>query len=179
MTLLFIFLFGLIVGSFLNAAIYRLHTGESILFERSHCPNCKHELAAVDLVPVFSFILLGGKCRYCAHPISWQYPVVEILTAIVFVWLAISAQMQFASVTFIPKIIFACLLIVIGVFDYKYYLILDKVVYPAALLAIGWDIILAELSSCQVFGARFWWLDFLACSIIFRKGAGLDLATSN
>src|SRR5665213_2769212 len=90
-------LLGLVFGSFVNALVWRLHEQEvllekrkkpskkqleklSILNGRSMCPHCKHELAIKDLVPLFSWIALKGKCRYCGKPISWQYPVVELLT---------------------------------------------------------------------------------------------------
>ena len=81
---LLIFIFGLFIGSFLNCVIYRLEQGESFLKGRSYCPNCKHQLAWYDLLPVLSFLFLRGRCRYCKKPISWQYPIVELFTGIVF-----------------------------------------------------------------------------------------------
>src|ERR1700733_9360461 len=75
---------GLIIGSFLNCVTYRIEQESSFLKGRSYCPNCKHTLAWYDLVPVFSFLWLGGKCRYCHQKISWQYPLVEIATALLF-----------------------------------------------------------------------------------------------
>jgi leader peptidase (prepilin peptidase)/N-methyltransferase len=82
---IFIFIIGLIIGSFLNAIIWRLHSGESIIFGRSMCPQCRKELSPKDLVPLFSFIALSGKCRYCGGKISWQYPTVELSTSLLFV----------------------------------------------------------------------------------------------
>lgn len=76
-----IILFGLAAGSFLNVVVFRFGSGESILWGRSHCVSCKHVLKWSELVPVFSFLALGGKCRLCHGPISVQYPVVELLTA--------------------------------------------------------------------------------------------------
>ncbi|MDP2967306.1 MAG: prepilin peptidase [bacterium] len=84
---IFIFLFGLIIGSFLNCVIYRLalpSNSERGLKNRSYCPHCKHLLSWQDLIPVFSFIFLKGKCRYCQKPISLQYPIVEISTGLMF-----------------------------------------------------------------------------------------------
>lgn len=74
--------FGLIIGSFLNALSFRFNTGRNILKAmggRSRCMHCSHELGALDLVPVFSFLFLGAKCRYCHSKISWQYPTVEVV----------------------------------------------------------------------------------------------------
>src|SRR5690348_3301805 len=94
MLILFAAILGLIVGSFLNAWLYRLHAGESVVRGRSHCPHCHHELSALDLVPVLSFVWLRGRCRYCHAPISWQYPAVEALTALSFVLILLSDRLQ-------------------------------------------------------------------------------------
>jgi leader peptidase (prepilin peptidase) / N-methyltransferase len=75
---------GLLIGSFLNVLIYRLPRGEDFVQGRSHCPSCGHDLGPADLVPVFSYLLLGRRCRYCRTPISSRYAIVEILTAILF-----------------------------------------------------------------------------------------------
>lgn len=77
------FLFGLIIGSFLNVLVCRIHTGETIL-GRSHCPKCQKQIRWFDNVPVLSFFLLRGRCRDCKKQISWQYPLVELLTGVVF-----------------------------------------------------------------------------------------------
>lgn len=74
--------FGLIYGSFLNVVIARFDDWASIVKSRSNCPHCKTTLTWYDLVPIFSYIFLRGKCRYCRKPISWQYPAVEAATAI-------------------------------------------------------------------------------------------------
>ena len=82
--LLFIFLLGLTVGSFLNVCICRIPRGESIVYPNSHCPHCGGVIRPYDNVPVISFLVLRGKCRTCGDKISWQYPLVELLTAAVF-----------------------------------------------------------------------------------------------
>lgn len=76
--------YGLCIGSFLNVVIYRLPLKMPIAKGRSMCPSCTHSLSALDLVPLFSFLFLKGKCRYCGAPISWRYPGVEALTGLVF-----------------------------------------------------------------------------------------------
>jgi len=126
--LFFVFLLGLMVGSFLNAVIFRLYSNESISykssFERSHCPICKHELAWYDLIPVFSFIMLKAKCRYCGKPISWQYPLVEIATGFTFVFIF---QHFVGFFDLFYYLTLSCLLLVVFVYDLKHYIIPDKV----------------------------------------------------
>jgi prepilin signal peptidase PulO-like enzyme (type II secretory pathway) len=77
LALIFVAGIGVILGSFLNALLFRFNTGKSVLHGRSACMRCGHTLSALDLVPLLSFIFLRGRCRYCAARISWQYPVVE------------------------------------------------------------------------------------------------------
>ncbi|HEX4019665.1 MAG TPA: prepilin peptidase [Acidobacteriaceae bacterium] len=77
-------LLGLIFGSFLNVCIVRLPAGESILVPRSHCRHCKQPVGAIDNIPVVSWLLLRGRCRACGASISWQYPLVEAATGILF-----------------------------------------------------------------------------------------------
>jgi leader peptidase (prepilin peptidase)/N-methyltransferase len=83
--LAFIFVFGLLIGSFLNALIWRTHQERSINEKHSICPHCSHPLAWYDLFPVISFLYLRGQCRYCHTAISWEYPIVEFTTAVLFV----------------------------------------------------------------------------------------------
>ncbi|OGE80636.1 MAG: hypothetical protein A2660_00815 [Candidatus Doudnabacteria bacterium RIFCSPHIGHO2_01_FULL_45_18] len=142
MTLIIIFVLGLVVGSFLNVVVYRLHSGESVVFKRSHCPKCGHELAVLDLIPVVSFIWLNRSCRYCQTKISWQYPLIELTTAILFVLLAQNFQFSIFNFQFWYLLTVICFLIVIAVFDYKHYLILDKVIFPALALVTVWNIFL-------------------------------------
>jgi leader peptidase (prepilin peptidase)/N-methyltransferase len=83
---LVVIVLGLVSGSFLNVCIYRIPKGQSVAFPGSACPRCGTRLKAADLIPVISFLLLKGRCRYCAAPISWRYPLVEALTALL-MWL--------------------------------------------------------------------------------------------
>ncbi|HEV2339287.1 MAG TPA: prepilin peptidase [Patescibacteria group bacterium] len=76
---------GLCIGSFLNVLIDRIPRGESFLKGRSHCDFCLHQLRWYDLIPLLSFFLLKGRCRYCSKKIGWQYPIVELTTAILFI----------------------------------------------------------------------------------------------
>lgn len=129
-----IFIFGLIVGSFLNCVIYRLERNESFLRGRSYCPHCKHTLSWQDLIPLFSFLILKGKCRYCSRKISWQYPLVELATGILFIF--IFQLTIFNILSFCYLLTVSCFLIVIFVYDLKHYIIPDKVIYPAIVIAL-------------------------------------------
>jgi prepilin signal peptidase PulO-like enzyme (type II secretory pathway) len=131
----FFIIFGLIVGSFLNAVVYRLKVGKNIAFDRSLCPHCKHTLSAWDLVPVLSFVWLKAKCRYCHKPISWQYPLVETFTALVFFVVGWHFGFHLSEPMF-AYLVFCCFFIVIAVYDFKYFLILDKVLLPATVLTV-------------------------------------------
>ncbi|MSU54431.1 MAG: prepilin peptidase [Candidatus Staskawiczbacteria bacterium] len=130
---LFIFLFGLCVGSFLNVVIFRLEKEESFVTGRSHCPKCRHQLIWLDLIPVFSFLFLKGKCRYCSQKISWQYPAVEMATGLLFVLIFLATPYNLISILFLLYIV--SFLIVIFIYDLKHYLIPDKILFPAIIIS--------------------------------------------
>ncbi|HWB54861.1 MAG TPA: prepilin peptidase, partial [Tepidisphaeraceae bacterium] len=83
--LIFLFALGACVGSFLNVVVWRLPRGESLVLPPSRCPKCEHRLAWYDNIPIFGWLLLAGKCRYCKEKISPRYPIVELITALIFV----------------------------------------------------------------------------------------------
>ena len=116
MDIFLVVIFGLVIGSFLNVCICRIANEESIAFPPSHCTNCGYELKAKDLIPVLSYIFLGGKCRSCKEKISIQYPIVEILNAILYI--AIYLKFGF-TLNLFKFCLFASLLIVIGFIDFK------------------------------------------------------------
>ena len=115
------FLLGLSVGSFLNCIIYRLSVNEKPE-GRSYCPKCKHNLSYKDLVPVFSYIFLLGKCRYCKKKISIEYPLVELLTGALFL-LAFILVGTSVELIFLLAVLFFFFLIF--VYDLKHYIIPD------------------------------------------------------
>jgi len=129
-----IFLLGLIVGSFLNCVIYRLEENKSFLKGRSYCPHCKHILNWQDLIPLLSFLFLKGRCRYCQKPISLQYPLVELVTGLLFVSFFI---FHFSFFIFL----IACFMIIIFVYDLRHYIIPDKIIYPAILVSGIWYLV--------------------------------------
>jgi leader peptidase (prepilin peptidase) / N-methyltransferase len=139
----FIFIFGLIVGSFLNCVIYRLEKEESFLFGRSYCPRCKKILKAIDLIPVLSFLFLRGNCRYCKKKISWQYPLVELGNAFLFVLFFQHFNFFLPGFNFLAFIFYlaiSCFLVVIFVYDLKHFLIPDKIIFPAIGLALIYNL---------------------------------------
>jgi prepilin signal peptidase PulO-like enzyme (type II secretory pathway) len=152
-----VFLLGLIIGSFLNMVIVRLAGSPSWGHKRSVCPSCEKVISWYDNIPVLSFIILKAKCRNCHKKISWQYPIVEIICALLFVlWYFLFGT----SLKTISLMIFSAFLIVIFVYDLRHYLILDIVTIPAMIFAllINWlinGISLASLLIAGIFGAGF------------------------
>lgn len=127
-------LFGLSVGSFLNVVILRFDDVESIIKTRSHCPKCKKEIPWYDLFPFFSYIILAGKCRLCKKVISLQYPVVEAVTAIIFILI----YWQYGiSVSSFFLFLISSLLIVVAAYDWLHMEIPDILIYVAAVFASG------------------------------------------
>ncbi|KKQ52203.1 MAG: Type 4 prepilin-like protein leader peptide-processing enzyme [Parcubacteria group bacterium GW2011_GWD2_38_11] len=115
-------LLGLIIGSFLNAVVYRLNAVESLM-ERSHCPHCSKKVRWFDNVPLLSFILLSARCRDCGEKISWQYPIVEVVTGIIFALIGnyFFHSFDFASWTLTAYyLVIFSILMVIFVYDFKY-----------------------------------------------------------
>jgi leader peptidase (prepilin peptidase)/N-methyltransferase len=127
-------LFGLAFGSFLNVVIHRLPRAESLMFPGSHCPACGHELRAADNVPLVSWVMLGGRCRYCATPIPARYPLVELLGAAVFVLagLVFGLTIEGAAAAAV-----AALLIVIAFVDLDHLLVLDATTLVGAAIALA------------------------------------------
>ncbi len=131
------FVFGICFGSFFNVVGYRLPNNMSISFPSSHCPNCNHKLKAYELIPIFSYILLGGKCKNCKEKISIFYPIFELLTGILFVLCYLSYKEVYPEIL---NIIYACLfsssMIIIMISDIKYMIIPDEVLVFFSIILI-------------------------------------------
>jgi leader peptidase (prepilin peptidase)/N-methyltransferase len=126
-------LFGLVIGSFLNVCIHRLPLKQSVVRPGSRCPDCGYALRWYDNVPVVSYAMLGGKCRSCARPISMQYPLIEAMTALVFVmhWYA------FGATAMLPvRILFACALIVLFMIDLEHQILPDVITLPGIVIGL-------------------------------------------
>ena len=129
-------IYGLLIGSFLNVVIYRLPAGQSLARPRSRCPKCETQIAWYDNIPVFSWVLLRGRCRSCANPIAWRYPAVEVLTSAV----AIGATIRFAGLEETTSLValgatvvyfaFLASLIVISFIDIDHMIIPDRISLP-------------------------------------------------
>lgn len=89
-----IFIIGTLFGSFFSLAVYRIPIKESIMYGRSYCPKCSHKLSFLDLIPVLSYVFLGGKCRYCKEKIRARYICLEVLCGIVFLLFALSLKIN-------------------------------------------------------------------------------------
>ncbi|MDP2938271.1 MAG: prepilin peptidase [Candidatus Omnitrophota bacterium] len=118
------FIFGSIVGSFLNVCIHRMPLGESVVWPHSHCPKCKKKIPTYDNIPFLSYIILKGRCRFCHEKISLRYPLVELLTALMF--LAIFNRYGL-SYDFFIFIVFICGLIIATFVDIQHRIIPDEV----------------------------------------------------
>lgn len=128
-----IFIIGLVFGSFFNVVGYRLPNDMSIAFPASHCPNCNHKLKFYELIPVLSYVFLGGKCKQCKKRISLFYPFFELLTAVLFLMSYLIFGM---SIKFLISITFISVLIIISISDIKYYIIPDEVLIVGTVLII-------------------------------------------
>ena len=172
MIVVFVFILGLFIGSFLNVVVYRLHRQETFIKGTSKCLFCGHRLYPKDLIPLFSYLFLKGHCRYCRHRFSSQYPLVEAATGISFVliFLNVFPGGSFGFAHFMDWFqllswwVMASFLLIIFVYDLKYYLILDKVILPAIIfsfivnLILGqniWQMLLAALVGGGFFLAQF------------------------
>lgn len=175
-------LLGLVFGSFVNAFVWRLHEREelrksskkaskqqsealSIWRGRSMCPHCRHELAAKDLVPLFSWLMLRGRCRYCSKRISGQYPAVELLTAVIFtvsyLWWPQPLH-GIGLVQFIFWLVFAVMFIALAVYDLRWYTLPNKIVYPLIVIAL----VEALVTALAGHSASLYWEPVLGAVII-------------
>ncbi|MFI3201847.1 MAG: prepilin peptidase [Eubacteriales bacterium] len=130
---LYIFVIGCLIGSFLNVIVYRLPIGREFVKTRSACPQCGTQIKAYDLIPVLSYIILGGKCRHCKKSVALRYPLVELFMGILCVgtvWIKGFAMLSLCLC------IYAALLVVIGLIDWDTMLILDKLVICVLVMSI-------------------------------------------
>jgi leader peptidase (prepilin peptidase) / N-methyltransferase len=137
-----IFIFGLLIGSFLDCLVYRLNETRNwrkIFFGRSYCPKCKKKLLWFDNIPLLSFIFLKGRCRWCHTSILWHYPLAELITG--FLSLVIYHFFAASTVNLIFNLVIIYTLIGIFLSDFQYRTIPHQIVYPAIAIALIWQII--------------------------------------
>ncbi len=149
MLYLLIFIIGTAIGSFLNVVICRLPEKKTIVKGRSECPHCKAVLGLKDLIPILSFFVLKGKCGKCKKKISWQYPLVELATGLLFVFLAYFYNIgeSFANPLFYRDLVFVSALVVIFMTDLRFYLIFDSVTFPMMVFAFAINVFILSNSS--------------------------------
>lgn len=192
-----LFLTGLAVGSFLNLLVFRLGTAESIIWGRSHCMGCRHILEWRELIPVASFVVLGGKCRACRAAISFQYPIVEILTGVIYisVYNFYNQHIYFASpfsvftelpvfFGYVSGLIFyltaSTLVLAIAIYDFRTSIIAPALFLPFFVLTIVYQLILVFSGSSvreaglTVLAAVLTFL-FFAAFWFFSKGRAMGL----
>jgi len=181
MMIAIVFIFGAMVGSFLNVCIYRMPKGRSVIKPASHCPHCDRHIQWFDNIPILSFVMLGAKCRHCKKKISLRYPLVELLTAVLFIvnfiWFGTSPK-------FFIYTALECAL-VIGTFtDFAYYMIPDEItigglaaglivsaIYPELHNApVFWKGFLFSLQGAVVGGSLIYAMGFIG-ELIFKKEA--------
>lgn len=134
----FMFLLGLVIGSFINVVIFRLPRGLSIIRPRSFCPSCRRPIPWYENIPLLSFIFLRGRCAQCRAAISFQYPLVELLTGLVF-WFLFRAHGL--SLAFAFHLYFFCGLIIISGIDFSHQLIPDVITIPGITLGVVMQIL--------------------------------------
>src|SRR4030043_1125592 len=134
---------GALIGSFLNVCIFRLPKEESIIWPGSHCPHCKKQIKFYDNIPLISYLLLKGKCRHCKKPISFQYPLIEGITALSSLFLC----MKFGpSLSYLFYFAFVAALIAITVIDLCHQIIPDVISLPGIGVGLLASLILPQLT---------------------------------
>ncbi|MCL2761126.1 MAG: prepilin peptidase [Desulfuromonadales bacterium] len=121
---IFAFIFGAVVGSFLNVCIYRIPEKKSIVSPPSACPKCGNYIRWYDNIPVISFLILRGKCRFCKAPVSWRYPLIEALNGILTLLLFVKFGL---SITFVAYFILSSALVTISFIDFDHQIIPDEI----------------------------------------------------
>ena len=143
--------YGLLIGSFVNAWAYRLANGKSIVRQkRSVCPRCGAQIRAYDNIPVLSWVLLRGRCRDCRQRIHWRYPVGETLTAVLFAAVAAHDGLGWMLA---PHLVFAAALVLVSEVDLEEHIIPDIVVLPGAVIGLAMMIALQPHRWLELLGA--------------------------
>jgi leader peptidase (prepilin peptidase)/N-methyltransferase len=147
---------GLFVGSFLNVCIYRLPLGKTVLWGRSHCPHCDRQIRAWENLPVISWLALGGRCAGCRAPISMQYPVIELVTALIF---AGGAWLYGPTLLLVARLIFACAMVVLFMIDLQHRILPNVITLPGIVAGLAFSLVLPP-------GVRDALIGAVACSLL-------------
>ena len=171
--IILIFILGLIVGSFSNVCIYRIPRNESIIYPASHCPKCRSKIKPVDNIPLLSFILLKGRCRNCKSKISIQYPIVELLTGLIYLIIYLIYGLSIQSLIYI---ILSSALIIIAFIDLNEQIVPDVISLPGIVIGFIISFFVPYISFINsalgvVVGGGIILIIGLAGSVIFKKEA--------
>lgn len=165
-------LIGLSIGSFINALEWRLHREESLL-SRSYCPQCKKNIAWYDNIPLLSFIILRSRCRHCQAKISWQYPLIELLVAVLFfISFLINYQNLAAPLELLRNWLLIFTFVTIFIYDLKYMMVPMVLVWPMIIVAIVINFILGITISDILFHGSIG-LMFFALQYLITRGRGI------
>ena len=138
---LFVFIFGAVIGSFLNVLIYRLPRKISIIAPHSFCPNCRKPIRWYENIPIISYVILRGRCANCQKPISLRYPIVETVTGLLFIYAFSRYNLDFE---FFFIAFFFCAMIVVAFIDFSFQVIPDIISMPGIVFGIIYQIIKGE-----------------------------------
>lgn len=170
MELLLAFILGVLFGSFLNVVILRVPKDQSIVFDASHCPNCKNTLKPWHNIPIFSWLFLKGRCAFCREKISIQYPIIELLGGIIFLVMAYKFSLS------LNAFLIACsflTLLALSAIDLKYKMVPDSLNLLAMLFAIfgAWSLsgVLSNFQNALLFAGGFTLLRFVLSYVLTKK----------
>lgn len=169
---------GLVWGSFLNVVIYRLPRDLSLIKPPSSCPRCGRRIKWYDNIPLLSYLILGGKCRFCREKIPAVYPLVEALTAVCFLIIYFN-NLSFFDLQFFADCLFSSSLIVLGFIDYFHQIIPDHITLPVIVLSLvyapfRYDLNLRQALIGAAVGGGFLLLVYLVY-LLWRKKQGLGM----
>ena len=164
-----VFIFGLLIGSFLNVVIFRVPNGESISFPASHCQNCNTPLKWYHNIPVLSWLFLGGKCAFCKEPISKQYPIIELLNAMIYLLLfyklGIAWYLPFVMATFSA-------LLALVMIDFKYMAVPDSINFFALATSLVQPNYIDAIIHASIAAGGLWFIGFISSVIARREAMG-------
>ena len=164
-----VFLYGIILGSFLNVCIYRIPKKESVVTVGSHCMNCNHKLKWYDLFPLFSWLLLRGKCRYCGAKISIQYPMIELINGILYVVVFMICGWNIDSILWC---VLMSALLVIAVIDFRTMLIPGAFDAVIAIVGVIHTVLHWDNWAYYVLGFAGIGVFLLLVAVVFKKVTG-------
>lgn len=166
------FIFGIILGSFYNVVIYRLPKHESIVYGSSHCAHCMTPIKPYDLIPILSYVILGGKCRHCHQKISFRYPLIEFLTGLAFTLVVAQFGLSYESVI---GVILASILMIVTMIDIDTMEIYDRFIITLFILAIGYTFISKLNLIDHLIGAIIISLPFFLIAYVSQGIGGGDI----